>query len=352
MTKNSPTSVPSDFWAKTDPSTALAIASKSWYGDGNEPAGGQQLDAPNPTDDWWFSGLRRIGMTAEEHLQEFEDKNWRTENGYPEPSPPSAKATDNRPWTREQIDKMSLPEMMKGILDTSFGTFLSIADQNPGPAGALNRSRLTEDRYRDDTAEGNKSLFGEDWGETHGQAQRKLDLAEAEKVVISRDKFLMNHYKPEEPAWKKAGADGRREGRQLWKKNQDKPFTWTGPRGFEKERGLDRGVDLTGMVDFQNGGAAICTIPIPPNNPNKTPAQRVGSAVVPHSSERRSAEQRSSAQSVGTIGSKSSKASTAATAKINLWSAGAPTTAFSGFKAGGDQPKRLGTPKSTLSRKD
>ena len=275
---------PANPWNKPNSAT-LSTSHQNWCGSVERPTGVKsasgQVGATNPSDGWWYSGLRRIGMTAEEHVQEFENKKWRFENGYPEPTPLPGTAMDHKPVTLEQIKQMDIPEMMENLLNPAFGTMLSLADPNPNPAASFNNFRPTEDRHRDPTAAGNKSLFGEDWGVTPGQARHQQRMDTIEKAKEASESFLVNNPpKPVVPDWKIQAAEGRKEGRQLWKKHQNTDPKWIGPHGFAHERGLDRGFDIAGIVDFEKGG--IMKEPIfPPIRPGKKPAQKVGTAIVP-----------------------------------------------------------------------
>jgi hypothetical protein len=132
-------------------------------------------------DEWWFSGLRRFNMTAEDHLQELEAREPELYTLQPPIQRP--KVVDREIVTVEDLKKMTTAECAEPMLDSLFGTFLSYAGEIPTPTNKALLSRFVKAPVWaiDYSLGGNQSFYGEDWGKAPrrlGRDPRYLDYTE------------------------------------------------------------------------------------------------------------------------------------------------------------------------------
>jgi hypothetical protein len=117
-------------------------------------------------DNLFYSGQRRFAtMTSEDYITELEELHHQS---YGPISPPNKDVGPSpavkKSYTVEEIVKMPIEKVMAPIMNVAFGTMLSYAMEGFNSRRALSGWVPADPNQIDDTPEGNKSLFGEDWG--------------------------------------------------------------------------------------------------------------------------------------------------------------------------------------------
>ena len=117
--------------------------------------------------EWFYSGQRRFAtMTTEDYITELEELEH--PNPYGPIAPPKKDAGPGpiikKPFTVEEINAMPLEKAVAPLLNNAFGTMLSYAAEGVSSRKKLSGWVVAPADQIDDTQEGNRSLFGEDWG--------------------------------------------------------------------------------------------------------------------------------------------------------------------------------------------
>jgi hypothetical protein len=118
-------------------------------------------------DEWFYSGQRRFAtMTTEDYITELEELEH--PNPYGPIAPPKKDAGPGpvikKPFTIEEMEAMPLEKAVAPLLNNAFGTMLSYAAEGVSSRKKLIGWVVADGDQIDDTHEGNRSLFGEDWG--------------------------------------------------------------------------------------------------------------------------------------------------------------------------------------------
>jgi hypothetical protein len=125
------------------------------------------------TTNFLFEGQRRYTqMSALDYFQELADlqnyDNTKKENPYGVIGPPKKKqlsSVEPKPITDEEIKKMPIPELLAPALESTWGTLAGYRSVNcPGSNNELSKFVCSPESLIDPEEEGNRSLFGEDWG--------------------------------------------------------------------------------------------------------------------------------------------------------------------------------------------
>lgn len=111
-------------------------------------------------DEFFFAGQKRYFMTGEDHIIELEH---REANAGTAPLP---KPQIPPPLTPEEVEKMAIAKAVKPLIDGSFGTLLAFAETSDRSRTKWSGWSTAKPELIDDSVEGNKSCFGEDWGNT------------------------------------------------------------------------------------------------------------------------------------------------------------------------------------------
>lgn len=118
--------------------------------------------------EWFYNGVRRFNMTAEDHLREHEERQkGRVSRFFPQqPIGPAKKDNEMGNLTVEQVKSMKESECAAPLLDGAFGTLLSYGDK-----GTMSSNQAAVSRFApapswaiDPSPRGNDSYFGEDHG--------------------------------------------------------------------------------------------------------------------------------------------------------------------------------------------
>lgn len=119
------------------------------------------------TNEWFHAGVRNFNKTANDHLAELERRNNELNNGL-DPQPPGTLDEYGNPLTLKELVAMSEPDVAAPLLHGLFGNILKYADQVPGPNNQSMMSKFapTAPWCIDNSEQGNRSFFGEDWGPT------------------------------------------------------------------------------------------------------------------------------------------------------------------------------------------
>ncbi|KAI9740095.1 MAG: hypothetical protein M1818_004846 [Claussenomyces sp. TS43310] len=119
----------------------------------------------NGSDKWWYTGLMHLQKTAEDHCHAIETRGFHCDQRYPHYT--AAASSERKVLTIGQIKAMSKPDIASTLLDNLFGTLISYADGVPGPNNKAMMSNfiLAPAWAIDESPEGNRSVFGEDWGQ-------------------------------------------------------------------------------------------------------------------------------------------------------------------------------------------
>ena len=172
VSKYYPRGLPADMIGNVIP---LSYASQKKMGlipDDAEPQTAEEKAAKKAKDldDWFYGGQRRFaGMTATDHIREYEERQLESVNpfgpigsGPKKPLPPVQKA----PLSAEDINKMSVAEATAPLLDSVFGSLLTYATRTNAPDDprVLSKYEVSPDWLLDTSENGNKSFYGEDWG--------------------------------------------------------------------------------------------------------------------------------------------------------------------------------------------
>lgn len=124
-------------------------------------------DKAEDRDNWFYGGQRAYKMSIEEHVVDFEERNERLRaNPFGPIGPPSKalKPVVNKPITPAQMEAMSTAQAAAPIMAAAFGTLLSYADNGPASRRLPSRFGPSPGHLIDNSAQGNDSFFGEDWG--------------------------------------------------------------------------------------------------------------------------------------------------------------------------------------------
>ena len=118
--------------------------------------------------DWWYSGQRRYGMSAEDRLSEMEER-LRPANPFGPIAPPSKKVpqpVEKKPLSIDDMKKMTVAEAAVPLLDNAFGSLLAYAarDTSSTSRRVLSKFEQSPAWQIDNSEKGNASFFGEDWG--------------------------------------------------------------------------------------------------------------------------------------------------------------------------------------------
>jgi hypothetical protein len=116
---------------------------------------------------WWYHGIRRLDMTAEDHLCRLEKREYERSIGQNPQPPQSPGPISERPTlTLDEINKMSPSKTAAPLLNGLFGTLLDYADAVVTPTNRKVMSNFsTPPAWQIDHCEnGNVSFFGEDCG--------------------------------------------------------------------------------------------------------------------------------------------------------------------------------------------
>lgn len=119
-------------------------------------------------DEFFYSGQRRYAtMTSDDHITELEALQ-HSVNTLGAIGPPKKGGGPGpvvqQPWTVEEMDHLPLSKTMLPMINAAFGSILSYATAGGSSRKALSGWVTAHPDQIDDTPEGNKSLFGEDWG--------------------------------------------------------------------------------------------------------------------------------------------------------------------------------------------
>ena len=134
--------------------------------DGDSPKA-KRAKRKEELDEWWYSGQRRYGMSAEERMTEMEDR-LRPANPlgaigplYKNTAPPIEKD----PLSIDDMKKMSVAEAAAPLLDNIFGTLLAYAapDKNFDSRRIFSKFEQSPAWQIDTGDKGNASFFGENW---------------------------------------------------------------------------------------------------------------------------------------------------------------------------------------------
>jgi hypothetical protein len=118
-------------------------------------------------DEVFYSSQRRFAtMTTEDYITELEELEH--PNPYGPVAPPKKDAGPGpvikKPFTIEEMEAMPLDKAVAPLLNNAFGTMLSYAAEGVSSRKKLSGWVVADADQIDDTQEGNRSLFGEDWG--------------------------------------------------------------------------------------------------------------------------------------------------------------------------------------------
>jgi hypothetical protein len=204
---------------------------------------------------WFYGNLIDNRKTSDDHMYDLELNSVQLACKFPPIGLPNDVLEQVTSWSMDldQMKQMPLPDISAKLLDNAFGSLLKIADKTPNHAAILNNFGPSREDYCERTVEGHRSFFGEDAGPTPNQIAHK-ETFDASKTTESQAANATGHRAFATPP----GADVSEIMADIQKiQSNNGRGKWLGPHGFAAERGLDRGIDLAGLVDFENDGAMV-----------------------------------------------------------------------------------------------
>jgi hypothetical protein len=127
----------------------------------------QEIAKQKNIEDSRYSGHRLWGMTMDEHEMALLEKKARFKNPHGPVSPPSPKESFKivKPITPEEINNMTLAEAAAPLFNMMYKTLLEYnQDDTSYSRSSLSKWVKSTEDLIDDSLEGRKSFFGEDWG--------------------------------------------------------------------------------------------------------------------------------------------------------------------------------------------
>jgi hypothetical protein len=116
---------------------------------------------------WWYSGVRRIHKTSNDHIVDLRDYSAQFSCGYePQPCSPPSSLSSHQKLTVDEVNKMSMPDVTAPLLDNVFGTLLQYRDEimTPDNRRIMSNFEPAKPWMIDNSRDGNVSVFGEDTG--------------------------------------------------------------------------------------------------------------------------------------------------------------------------------------------